>query len=106
MGKKEVNLIKLLSEFKKKVNKEFNVTKFILFGSRARKNNKKESDVDILIVSPDFEGRKSFKRSPKLYLMWNEDYEVDFICLTPEELKQKQKQISLVKDAVNKGIEI
>ena len=106
MGKKDVDLIKTLQQFKSNLSKNMNISKFILFGSRARGDNKKNSDVDILIVSPDFEGKKSFKRSPSFYLMWNYDYEVDFICLTPEEFNKLKKKVTIVREAVREGIEI
>ncbi|PIN91206.1 nucleotidyltransferase [Candidatus Pacearchaeota archaeon CG10_big_fil_rev_8_21_14_0_10_32_14] len=106
MDKTETSLIESLKKFKKLISKEVNVQKFVLFGSRARGDSKHNSDVDILIISPDFEGKKSFRRSPLLYNLWDENIEVDFICLTPDELNEKQKQISMIRDAINEGIDI
>lgn len=80
--------------------------KIILFGSRARGDYTRKSDVDLIIVSKEFENMKYFKRSPKLYLLWDYPYEVDIVCLTPRELNTKKKQIGIIKTAVEEGIEI
>jgi predicted nucleotidyltransferase len=34
----------------------YTLTEVIVFGSRARGDHRPESDVDVLLVSPDFEG--------------------------------------------------
>ena len=38
--------------------------------------------------------------------MWGYDYDVDIICLTPQELDKKKKEIGIIKEAVREGIEI
>lgn len=106
MGSEQVVVIDQLRDFKKRVEKSISVDGFLLFGSHARGDSKKDSDVDVLIVSKDFEGVKSFKRSPRFYLMWDYKHDVDFICLTPEEFEKKRKQIGVVRDAVRDGVGI
>ena len=106
MDKKQNKIIKLLKKFKKEISKIINVNNFILFGSRARGEEKEISDIDLLIISENFKGKKSFERSPEFYVMWDENYDVDFICLTPEEFKVKRKQIGIIKNAAKEGIEI
>lgn len=106
MVKEKDKLIKLLKKFKSDVNEKIKVDKLILFGSRAKKKAKKDSDVDLLFVSNSFKGKKYFKRSPNLYLMWNYNYDVDIICLTPAELSKKRKEIGIINQALKEGIEI
>lgn len=106
MDKEKTELIKDLRKFIKKVRKNIKVSKFILFGSRARGNYRKDSDVDLLVISKDFKNKKFFKRSPPLYLSWDYPYEVDIICLTPTELEKKKREIGAIKQALQEGIEL
>lgn len=106
MDKENDKIICLLREFKKDVNKKVKLDKMILFGSRARGKAKKTSDIDLLFVSKKFKGKKYFKRSPEFYLMWDYDYDVDIICLTPEEVAKKRRETGIINYAINEGIEI
>ena len=98
--------IKILKEFKKKISKYLPIHKLILFGSRAKGKTHKDSDFDLIIVSEDFEGKKSFKRGIGFYNYWNIDYPVDFLCYTPQEFNKMKNKITIVKNAVKEGIEI
>ncbi len=104
MGRKEI--IKQLRSFKNIINKDMSVSKIIFFGSRATGKPHRDSDIDLIIVSPAFRERKSFKRGVELYKYWDLDYPVDFLCYTPEEYNKLRKQVSIVSEAVKKGIEI
>ena|SRR3990167_5293223 len=106
MDKKNDAIIPMLKEFKKKAGKKIKLDKLIFFGSRATGKSKKNSDVDLLLISKKFKGKKHFKRSPLFYLIWDYPYDADILCLTPEELKKKMGQIGVVKQAVKEGIEI
>ena len=99
MGKKLLNELK---EFAK----EINVDSMYLFGSRAWGKAKKDSDVDLLLVSDRFKGVRRLRRSPALHLKWDLKYPVDFICLTSNEFKEKKNQIGVIQEAVKKGIKI
>src|SRR3989338_11596466 len=99
-------IIKQLHQFRKRVNKDTPVTRMILFGSRAWGKPHRDSDVDLLIVSSMFRRRRLLKRGINLYQHWNLDYPVDFLCYTPEEFEKKKKQIGIVRQAVEEGIEI
>lgn len=81
----------------------------IIFGSRARGDHRPESDVDVLMVSPDFEGVPVYRRSKLFYRYW--DYDVlpdpEFICLTPDEFEErKEKQPHIVRTAVDEGVSV
>lgn len=106
---KEKNMIMgLLQKYRKRVSKLVRLKKIILFGSRARGDSSEDSDVDVLMISEDFEGKKYFKRSPELYGLWDwsKGYEVDIICLTPEEFRKKKKESVVIKEAAEEGVEI
>jgi len=105
MGKRK-HLIKELKKFIKNVGREFFIEKIFLFGSRAGKKFDDESDVDLIIVSPDFEGLDFFQRGAKMYDYWVLDLPVDFLCYTPEEFDKLKKKISIVSEAIKQGKEI
>ena len=106
MDRKKDKIIKVIKEFEEKANKLISIKEIILFGSRARGDYKKISDIDLIIVSDDFEGQKYYRRAAPFYLLWNSPYNVDIICLTPKELAIKRKQIGTIKTAMEEGIEI
>jgi predicted nucleotidyltransferase len=103
MGKKDLEIVK---EFKEKLSKKIPIKKMILFGSRANGKVHEWSDFDIIIVSDKFKDKKSFKRGIGFYNYWKENYPVDFLCYTPEEFENLKKKITIVKTAVEEGIEI
>ena len=103
MGERE-HLIGELKNFLGKLSKEFKIQNIILFGSRATNKFGKESDVDLMIVSQDFNGMDFFERVAKMYDYWSIDLPVDFICYTPKEFGRLKKRISIVKEALNTGI--
>jgi len=104
MGKKTI--IKHLKEFKNTLCKEVTINKIIFFGSRARGKFHGDSDIDLIIVSPKFRRLNYFKRGAKMYDYWNLNYPVDFLCYTPEEFNKLKKQVTIVREAVEHGIEI
>ena len=105
MGKKE-SLVRQLRAFAREIAPDYLLQKMILFGSQATGKPHKDSDVDLIIVSTKFSGVPRVERSPDLYLRWELDYPVDFLCYTPEEFKRKKKQIGIVQKAVEEGVEV
>ena len=104
MDKKQ--LIKELRKFKKKIEKRHRIKKIILFGSRAKDiKPKKEADVDLILVG-DFKEKTNLKRSPDLYLDWSINLPVDFLCYTPKEFEALSKKVTIVREALEKGIVI
>jgi len=103
MDRKE--LVKKLKKFKEKINKKYGINKVILFGSRSGRNFREDSDVDLIIVGK-FKGDKNLDRAPLLYLEWDVDLPVDFLCYTPSEFNNLKRKISIVREAIKEGIEI
>ena len=104
MGKRK-DLTGALSDFRRRLSSVIPVTEMILFGSRATGKAGKESDVDLLVVSPAFKNMKS-ARGKSLYDFWDLDYPVDFICYAPDEFEKQKKRVSLVSVALKEGIRI
>ena len=105
MDKKET-LIKNLSAFKKRVDKDYPLTKMILFGSRAFGKPHLYSDVDLILVSPKFRKLDFFRRGARMYDYWDLKLPVDFLCYSPEKFIKLNKQTTLVKSAIKEGIVI
>lgn len=104
MGKKpdEITL-----DFINRVKKDFKIEKAILFGSRARGDNLKDSDYDIILVSPEFKDIFFSKRISNMYKYWRHfPLEVEPLCYTPEEFERKKKQLGIVKTATEEGLAI
>lgn len=81
----------------------------IVFGSRVREDYTEESDVDILLVSPDFKGMATSRRSREFYLDWDYDKlpTPEFICLTPKEFRERRKKKPhIVRTAVEEGVKV
>ncbi|MBL7160236.1 MAG: nucleotidyltransferase domain-containing protein [Candidatus Aenigmarchaeota archaeon] len=104
MGKREI--IENVKEFKKSAEKKFALERVFIFGSAARGKMKKDSDVDLLLVSNKFKGKKFFKRAIGLRAHWKLDCPVDFLCYTPKEFDKLRKMVTIVREAVKEGIEI
>jgi predicted nucleotidyltransferase len=106
MGKKEIEIVEELKKFKRKLKKKFGVEKTIVFGSAARTKFKKFSDIDLIVVSDYLRKLGPYKNSILLYSNWKLDVPIDFICLSKKEFRRLAKRVSIVKEAVEKGIEI
>ena len=102
-GREDVNT--LLKNFRRKLEKEIEISRIILFGSRARNEKHEFSDVDLIIVSPMFKGKDYFERATMMYDYWDSDLPVDFLCYTPEEFIELKNQTTIVRQAIETGIE-
>ena len=104
MGRKKDQIIESSA---KVIGKNIFPCRIILFGSRATKKAKKNSDYDFLLISPQFKQWEWEERAAKVYhLKRTIPAAMDIICLTPEEFERKKKQIGIVQEAVKEGIEI
>jgi predicted nucleotidyltransferase len=85
------------------------IDQLVLFGSRARDDYTEESDVDLVLVSEDFEGSKWYRRGEEFQYGW--DYgelpAPEFICVTPEEFEErKKKKADIIREAFETGIKL
>jgi len=99
-------LMKRLKEFKRKSK----IERVILFGSFARGDFGKDSDVDLILIDKKFRKKGAFERSKGFWIKWHVKhkipYPVDFLCYTPEEFEEKRKRIGIVSESVEEGVEI
>jgi predicted nucleotidyltransferase len=77
---------------------DLKISRIVLFGSQPKGTSTKESDIDIVIVSEDFEGKNIFERASltknaeirtiKKYMI-----PLDIITLSPKEWKNEKSLI-------------
>lgn len=106
MDKRPNEIVEQLEEFKKKLTKHMAIQKMILFGSTVRGQAGKDSDVDLILVSPRFKGVSALKRAYTVSKYWDLDYPKDFLCYTEKELEKMKKLSVVVREALKEGIEI
>ena len=99
------NLIDRICDYVSRVDAQLDVEKAFIFGSTARGNRLKESDVDLIIVSNTF---KSMPRPKRLYLLqklWNYNEELQALAYTPEEF-EKSKERLMMKEILSYATEL
>lgn len=102
----DVALAQELWRFKERLSQRFRITQMILFGSRARGDHLKTSDVDLIVVSPDFAGIPFLQRIREVSEFWDSDLALEVLPYTPEEFARKKEEIGIVAVAVREGLEI
>lgn len=93
-------VIKAIKFFKESLIKHgIKVDKLIVFGSQARGTARKDRDIDIIVISRDFEGKDLFTRAKITGdAHWEVMKEVliplDIMSLTPEEFESPNSLLS------------
>ena len=95
------NRVARATEFLQQCLKEtgLDVSKIILFGSQSREEATEESDIDILIISEDFQGKDVFERAnltKYAEITATKKFMVpfDIITLTPDEFENETSPIA------------
>ncbi len=87
-----------------KLIEEFKPEKVIIFGSRVRDSAKKESDIDIIVISTYFENIHFLKRMPLLIKKIPFPKHVDYLCYTPTEYEKIKNESSVIIEALENSI--
>ncbi len=86
MGEEKVDIIKFVNDYASVLREHIRLDRIVLFGSYARGEATAESDLDLIVVSPDF-GENIFNDSSLLYrCMPRHVFGVDALPRTPEDL--------------------
>jgi len=85
--------LKIIKRFLKKVSEKIEIDKVILFGSAAKRKQRKWSDIDLAIISNDFKEIDNFERLVMLgKLAWYADAtEIEALGYTKDEYKNATK---------------
>ncbi len=102
MGQKLPEIERLIKRLKKNIR----LDRVILFGSRSRGDWLQDSDVDLLLVSPDFKGIHFTKRAESILRLWDGKTRPEPICLTPEEYQERKEKITVVREAARHGVTV
>jgi predicted nucleotidyltransferase len=95
-----------IEKFVERVKERFRPRAIILFGSRARGDELKGSDYDLIVVSEEFRGVPFLERLSMLYELWDLDCHLDILAYTPEEFEEKRQEIGVVREAATEGVVI
>ena len=89
-----------LKEITQQIVKEVAPDKIILFGSRAKKKQSKESDYDIFVLKNDLTHKR--KLAQRIYLKLDVDVPVDIIVETPKRYNQLKDNPFLIYSEIAK----
>jgi len=78
----------------------------ILFGSRARGDALKDSDLDVLVVSDAFADVRWVDRMFRVYQDCDIRMGVELLCYTPDEYQRKLGELGIVRTASEEGLEL
>jgi predicted nucleotidyltransferase len=75
-------------------NHDIPIDRLIVFGGRVRRDYREHSDIDILLVSPAFQGVTCYKRPRSFNTGWDYDElpPPETIALTPAEFEEKRRR--------------
>lgn len=83
------------------------VEEAILYGSRARGDALRTSDVDLMLISPRFEGTRPHRRLRTLHEMWDPSLPfLEALAYTPEEFEEARRHLGIERIADREGIRI
>jgi len=103
MGSSSDGLIRELRAFRRKAARRYHIQKMVLFGSRATGEARRDSDVDLIVVSESFRRKNAVDRAYLMRLEWDLKYAVDFLCYTPEEFRVYSRAPGIVRQALKEG---
>jgi predicted nucleotidyltransferase len=102
--KKEV--ISIVKDYLRNLEGKINVKKVILFGSAARGKMHRDSDIDLIIISPDFKKMGFVERLILLSRLregMKKSAPMDIFAYTPEEFEKLSKESIILKEAKKEG---
>lgn len=108
MGNPKLEAIRIAKDFKEKAKEKYGIQKVIVFGSQVTGRARAGSDIDLLVVSDSF--KKKAESMSKLLAEWHLNQKkkipVDFICFTRKEFDELARKATIVKQALEEGVEI
>ncbi|TFG13915.1 MAG: nucleotidyltransferase domain-containing protein [Promethearchaeota archaeon] len=91
---------RFIEEALPKLRIEFNPQKVLFFGSLIRGDPRKDSDLDVIIVSEFFNNIPFVNRMGLVLKKVKFPKHIDYFCYTPEEFQKIRNQSSVIIDAL------
>jgi hypothetical protein len=92
------------TEFLPRLIESFRPTLVVAFGSRARGEGLRHSDLDLLIVSEAFSNVRWLDRPVRVQNALDLNFGVDLLCYTPKEYERKRQELGIVRTATEEGV--
>jgi predicted nucleotidyltransferase len=99
----------VVKDYLQNLKEEINVEKVILFGSAARGEMHRDSDIDLIIISPDFKKMGYMRRLillSRLRRGMKKTAPMDILGYTRQEFNKLAKESIVLKEAKKEGVEI
>jgi len=99
-------VISIVKDYLQNLEGKINVKKVILFGSAARGKMHRDSDIDLIILSPDFKKMEFMERLILLSRLregMKKSAPMDIFGYTPEEFEKLSKESVVLKEAKKEG---
>lgn len=106
MDSKKINVKKVVKEYLKSFPQNIRVEKVFLFGSYATGKIRPDSDIDLIIISPDFKKISFIKRLEMLSRLRQglaKKVAMDILGYTQEEFKNIDKESIIMRRAKREG---
>lgn len=108
MHRKKIDPIKVIKVFLDNMPRNIKIQGVFLFGSYATGNMKKDSDLDLVVISPDFKKMDFIKRLELLSHIQGKDIvtrsvPMDIIGYTPIEFKNIDEESLVMRQAKREG---
>jgi len=85
---------------------QFRPRKVLVFGSRARGEALRDSDLDLLVVAQAFAGVRWLDRAARVEESVGLPGGVELLCYTPEEYARKVEEFGIVRTATLEGVDL
>jgi predicted nucleotidyltransferase len=95
--------MKKIEQYLHEVRKLYKLSAVYLFGSQVTGKAHEDSDIDILLISPDFEDNRFEARVELLHLTWRIDTRIEPHPMTPDEFELSNP---LAAEVMKTGVEI
>jgi len=105
-SKIEKKTLSIVKDYLQNLEGKINVKKVILFGSAARGKMHRDSDIDLIIISPDFNKMEFLERLillSKLREGMKKSVPMDIFGYTPEEFEKLSKESIILSEAKKEG---
>ncbi len=105
MAKRTINkdILNIINEYIKEIKKHYNVASIILFGSYAKGTENEDSDIDIAVISDDFDDIYD-SMAVLMGMTWDIDARIE-----PHPIKKKdfdEESDYFIKEVIDTGIKV